>query len=322
MFSKGERYGRTRLRYADIQAVAHNDTGQAVGHQGGIVIPIALDPYFPQLSGKISPQNPTIDENIRAMLIVGGKEVAEVNTRYQFQSWGGVRSPERRITGNLGPLRDKAAADDILMIERSLTDRSLYRMTLLKQGTEKHKALLRASSGKRWGVADPIEPPISEPEMEQAEKEQLEHEQKPLQLMDNDAATVETRSKRIARSRAFQKLTSQYYDNKCAVCGQGFISLKGFVEVEAAHIVPRSKKGADDARNGIGLCRSHHWAFDKGLWGVGSDGKIVIAPGGAGKGSNDLLKGLIDKKPTAPNKVSMAPSADAWAWHMANLFGK
>jgi putative restriction endonuclease len=305
-----------------FKQLAHNDTGQAVGHQGGIVIPRALDPYFPQLSGKISPANPTTDENIQAILVVGGREVAKVSTRYQFQSWGGLRPPERRITGNLGPLRDKAAADDILLIERNLADRSLYRMTLLKKGTEKYKTVLRGSSGKRWGLADPLDPPVSEPELVEAEKEQQEHEQKPLNLLDNEAATVETRSKRVARGKAFQKPTLDYYDNKCAVCGLGFVSLKGFAEVEAAHIVPRGQKGADDARNGIALCRSHHWALDKGLWGVGPDGKIVVVPAAFGKGSNDLLKALVGNKPTPPKKVKMTPAGEAWGWHMTNIYGK
>jgi hypothetical protein len=31
-----------------------NFQGEAVGHQGGIVVPKGLNPYFPQLSGKIS----------------------------------------------------------------------------------------------------------------------------------------------------------------------------------------------------------------------------------------------------------------------------
>ncbi len=305
-----------------FKQLAHNDTGQAAGHQGGMVIPQALDPYFPQLSGKISPETPTIDENIRALLVVNGKEVAEVNTRYQFQSWGGARSPERRITGNLGPLRDKAVADDILMIERNLADRSLYRMTLIRKGTEKHKALLRASSGKRWGIADPIEPPVSEPEFEEAENQQKVHEHKPLNLFDNEAATVETRSKRVARSKAFQKLTTDYYGNKCAVCGQGFVSLRGLSEVEAAHIVPRSKFGADDARNGIALCRSHHWALDKGLWSVDSSGKIVVPADVLAKALNSTLKQIIGKVPATPSNANMTPAAAAWAWHITNIYGK
>jgi putative restriction endonuclease len=304
-----------------FKQLASNDTGQAAGHQGGMVIPKDLDRYFPQLLGKTSAANPTIDENIRAILVVGGKEVARVNTRYQFQTWGGDRSPERRITGNLGPLRDKAAEDDILLIERNLEDRSLYRLTLIKDGSGKHKAILHASSGKRWGVTDPLDPPVSEPELQKAEQDQKGHENKPLELFDNDAAMVETRSVRISRSRAFQKLTADYYDNKCAVCGQGFVGMKGF-EVEAAHIVPRSQKGADDARNGIALCRSHHWALDRGLWGVGADGKIAVANVHAGKGSNNLLKAFVGNAPPAPKPAKMSPDPKAWAWHMSNVFGK
>ena len=144
----------------------------------------------------------------------------------------------------------------------------------------------------------------------------------PLDLLDNEAATVETRARRIARGKAFQKLTSQYYGNKCAICGSGFVSLKGLAEVEAAHIVPRSLKGADDARNGIALCRSHHWAFDKGLWGVGPDGKIVVSPAAAGIGSNGLLNPLVGKTPTPPSNPSNAPVAEAWAWHLKFTFWK
>lgn len=306
---------------AVFKQLASNDTGQAAGHQGGMVIPKDLDRYFPQLLGQTSATNPTIDENIKAILVVDGKQVGIVNTRYQFQTWGGERSPERRITGNLGPLRDKAVADDVLLIERSLENRSLYRLTLLRKGTAKHKAVLAASGGKRWGVADPLDPPVSEPELEEAEKEQKAHENKPLSLFDNDAATVETRSKRIARSRAFQKLTSEYYDKKCAVCGLGFVSSKGY-EVEAAHIVPRSKKGADDARNGIALCRSHHWALDKGLWSIDAAGEIVVSAKYLAQGSNNLLKGFEGKTPALPSKAAMTPVAAAWTWHRDNLFDK
>lgn len=114
-----------------FKQLAHNDTGKAKGHQGGIVIPKDLDAYFPQLLGSTSADNPTLDENIRAVLVVGGREIGTVDTRYQIQTWKGERNPERRLTSNLGPLRDQADANDILLIERNLDDRSLYRLTLL-----------------------------------------------------------------------------------------------------------------------------------------------------------------------------------------------
>ena len=52
-----------------FKQLSYNDSGESPGHQGGIVIPKDLDPYFPQLSGKISSSNPTIDENIKAILV-------------------------------------------------------------------------------------------------------------------------------------------------------------------------------------------------------------------------------------------------------------
>ena len=66
--------------------------------KGGIVIPKDFDAYFPQLSGKISPSNPTVGEDIEAILFIGAKHVANVKATYRYQSWGGGRTVERRIT--------------------------------------------------------------------------------------------------------------------------------------------------------------------------------------------------------------------------------
>ena len=33
-----------------FKKLAHNDTGMAAGHQAGVVIPTAMDRFFPQLS--------------------------------------------------------------------------------------------------------------------------------------------------------------------------------------------------------------------------------------------------------------------------------
>jgi putative restriction endonuclease len=300
-----------------FKQISHNDSGASTGHQGGIVIPKDLDAYFPQLSGRVSAASPTVDEDIRAILVVGGKEVGTVTTRYQYQSWGGGRTVERRITGNLGPLRSQSVEDDIVVIERNLDDRSLYRITLLKKGSKAAKAVLAASSGKRWGTVDPLEPPVSEPELEQAEKDQKDHEKKPLSLFDNEAALVETHSKRVARSRAFQKLTSKYYGGQCALCNKGFVTAAGKSECEAAHIVPRGKKGADDARNGLALCRSHHWAFDEGLFGVDASGDILV-PGSVLTLNPDLAP-FNKKKLRLPSVASVKPSDEALAWHLKNV---
>ncbi len=67
------------------------------------------------------------------------------------------------------------------------------------------------------------------------------------------------------RTRGFRQAVIEAYDFKCAFCGMKIQSPNSLLwEVEAAHIVPHSKKGKDDIMNGLSLCHLHHWAFDAG----------------------------------------------------------
>ena len=42
--------------------------------------------------------------------------------------------------------------------------------------------------------------------------------------------------------------------------------------------MPKNKNGTDDPRNGLTLCRAHHWAFDAGLFTLTSDYTVVVSP--------------------------------------------
>ena len=53
----------------------------------------------------------------------------------------------------------------------------------------------------------------------------------------------------------------QRYGVRCALCN---VSHKRMLE--AAHLKPASLLGADDAKNGLVLCRNHHAALDAGLF--------------------------------------------------------
>jgi putative restriction endonuclease len=302
-----------------FKKLANNDTGQARGHQAGIVIPKDLDAYFPVLSGKASAQIPTVDKRVTAILRVPGKSDEIVSTRYQHQTWGGTRPPERRLTDRLTSLRDVAAADDYLIIERGLRDRDLFRLTLIKAGSDQYKELSRKIGARRWGALNKDDPPVKDQEIEVAEIDQTQHESKPLELFDNEAAITETKVQRIARNRAFQVRISEIYEKKCAICGFGLIHpVKGF-EVEAAHIVPRSLRGADDARNGLALCRTHHWAFDHGLLGVKPNQKIFIPEPVLKIQANHSLAAHQDKSIRLPTEAQLKPSPDALKWHMETI---
>jgi len=94
--------------------------------------------------------------------------------------------------------------------------------------------------------------------------------------------------------------------------------LKGS-ELEAAHIVPRASRGADDARNGLALCRAHHWAFDRGLFGVSAAGEIQVPKKISGLNENAPLIPFRGKKLRLPVDASLIPSAAALKWHLENI---
>jgi putative restriction endonuclease len=81
-----------------------------------------------------------------------------------------------------------------------------------------------------------------------------------------------------ARNAAFSKNVKRIYDNTCAICGKKRFSVSGYPEVEAAHIYPKEKNGSDDYRNGLALCKLHHWAFDSGLLAISDKLKILVKP--------------------------------------------
>lgn len=93
------------------------------------------------------------------------------------------------------------------------------------------------------------------------------------ELTDDTDYSHYERKKRYA---AFSRIIKGIYDNRCAVCGKKRFTNSGYPEVEAAHIYPKSKNGSDDPRNGISLCKLHHWAFDNGLFFIRNDYSIKI----------------------------------------------
>lgn len=94
-------------------------------------------------------------------------------------------------------------------------------------------------------------------------------------LFDESSANI-SRSTRVGRSAAFRQIVLQAYCNQCCVCAGSLVDLFGFYETEAAHIVPKSHAGSDDARNGLALCRKHHWAFDRGMFGIDNNYRILV----------------------------------------------
>ncbi len=99
--------------------------------------------------------------------------------------------------------------------------------------------------------------------------------QKELHLLNTDTATQAVEQGRSAR---FGVQVVCGYQHTCALTGYRIITQNGESVVEAAHIEPWAKTRNDDIHNGLALSRNVHWAFDRGLWSVDDQFRILIQP--------------------------------------------
>jgi len=90
---------------------------------------------------------------------------------------------------------------------------------------------------------------------------------------------IEQVVKRPFREAAFAKHVKDVYDQTCAMTGLKIINGGGRSEVQAAHIMPVASNGPDSVRNGVALCQTVHWMFDRGLLSLDDDFTILKAKG-------------------------------------------
>ena len=79
----------------------------------------------------------------------------------------------------------------------------------------------------------------------------------------------------LFNSQSFRDFVMVGYGNKCAVTGKSIV-WKKFINLEAAHIMPKSHNGTYMPNNGLALSRDIHWAFDKGFFTINDDYTIKV----------------------------------------------
>ena len=122
----------------------------------------------------------------------------------------------------------------------------------------------------------------------------------------------------FVRHALFPSVVKNLYGQACAVCRADTRTDTGKTLLDAAHILPFAKHHNDDPRNGLALCKNHHWGFDRGWFTVAEDYKILISP--------HLHNTLTYLKANAflvlPTQTECAPASDALAWHRKNKYKK
>ena len=78
------------------------------------------------------------------------------------------------------------------------------------------------------------------------------------------------------RDTGFRKIITEVYDYRCAACGLR-VYLDQITLVEAAHLIPYFETHDDNPKNGMALCRNHHYAMDRHLISPCPDGKWHVS---------------------------------------------
>ena len=91
--------------------------------------------------------------------------------------------------------------------------------------------------------------------------------------------------------------------------------------MEAAHIVPWSRSHNDDPRNGLALCRLHHWTFDQGLVGIRTDATVeASALVAQGEHQAEAVPAPRKQVLSLPPDPALAPATGALEWHAQQVF--
>lgn len=131
--------------------------------------------------------------------------------------------------------------------------------------------------------------------------------------MQRDVASVRTETP--VRSAGFRRAIMEIYDYMCAVCELNIQASTGESVTDAAHIIPFSVSYNDDIRNGISLCKSHHWAFDTGLISLNDDYRVIVSPLMSEQGPTEgMLTQLHDRQIWTPDP-QYRPDESALEWH-------
>lgn len=117
------------------------------------------------------------------------------------------------------------------------------------------------------------------------------------------------------RDKAFRELVVREYDYSCAVCELMF-QWHELSEATAAHIIPKHQSGTDDPRNGLALCRTHHWAFDAYVFTLSDNYEIMLNPKIEEADSRNFpLLEMEGKSILLPSNEVLWPHPHAVKWH-------
>jgi putative restriction endonuclease len=130
--------------------------------------------------------------------------------------------------------------------------------------------------------------------------------------------TIYTKKKRDPK---FREKILRAYGYSCAVCGFKVRLAHALVGVEAAHIKWHQAGGPDSEENGIALCSLHHKLFDRGVFTLTPDRKMVVFQDAHGtRGFEEWLMRFNGQAVREPIQPYYYPDSSFLHWHVREVF--
>jgi putative restriction endonuclease len=123
-----------------------------------------------------------------------------------------------------------------------------------------------------------------------------------------------------SRDPAFRRIVLEAYDETCSFCSMKLTTTSGISVIDAAHILPFSKFKNDDVRNGLALCKLHHWLFDRGLMTVDKHYRVKVSKTIEKEKPELIVSGMERKEIILPQEMEKIPSQIALDWHRKEIF--
>lgn len=128
-------------------------------------------------------------------------------------------------------------------------------------------------------------------------------------------------SRRRPRDPEFRRRILRAYEYRCAVCGFDVRLGSSPVALEAAHILWHQAGGPDIETNGVALCVMHHRLFDRGVFTLETDLRLMVSEEVHGTvGFQEWLLNFHGQPLRAPQRPDYYPNPDFTAWHVREVF--
>jgi putative restriction endonuclease len=129
---------------------------------------------------------------------------------------------------------------------------------------------------------------------------------------------IKDQDRAFVRNAVFRRNVVSLYQQNCALCRLKIVSQDGQNIIDGAHIKPFSEFHDDLFDNGIALCKNHHWAFDRGWFGIDDDYTVIVPPNRIYEETPVNMRSLQNydgEDILLPNAEIYNPRIDSLQWH-------